>query len=147
MPQYSQESTPVRLFLIKLQAFRPPTQVFSSECCDFFKNSFFYRKPLVAGFLSTQKGRGKKQRIEGWGKFFQMTEENENISYSFYLQVLVLVKTEMQIQLCKYCRTAHHFFLTLSSNFLFCDSCVFIFYVFIPGKLKKYLLLHLLVYS
>ena len=76
-----------------------------------------------------------------------MTEENENISYSFYLQVLVLVKTEMQIQLCKYCRTAHHFFLTFSSNFLFCDSCVFIFYVFIPGKLKKYLLLHLLVYS
>ena len=34
------------------------------------------------------------------GKTFQMIEENENISFN--LQVLVLIKTEMQIQLCKY---------------------------------------------
>ena len=26
---------------------RPPAQVFSCECCETFKNSFFYRKPQV----------------------------------------------------------------------------------------------------
>ena len=56
-----------------------------------------------------------------------MTEENENLSFNFYLQVLVRVKTEMQIQLCKCCRTAHPFLLTFSSNFLSCDLWVFIF--------------------
>ena len=60
------------------------------------------------------------------------------------MQVLVLAKTEMQIQLCKCYRTAHTFFLTFSSNFLSCDSWMFIFCVFIP---EKYLLLHLLVSS
>ena len=42
-------------FLIKLQAFRPeketPTQVFSCEYCEIFKNTFFYRTPPVAAFL------------------------------------------------------------------------------------------------
>ena len=40
--QNSQESTCARVpFLIKLQ-------VFSSEFCEIFKNTFFYRTPLVA---------------------------------------------------------------------------------------------------
>ena len=64
-----------------------------------------------------------------------MKEENENISFN--LQVLVLVKTEMQIQLCTYYRTAHPFFLTFSLNFLSFDSCVFIFCVFIPDKVQN----------
>ena len=43
------------LFLIKLQAFRPVTFLkrdsntgVSCRCCEIFKNSFFYRKPVVA---------------------------------------------------------------------------------------------------
>ena len=40
-------------FLIKLQACNliqkvPPTQLFSCEFCEIFKNVFFYRTPLVA---------------------------------------------------------------------------------------------------
>ena len=80
-----------------------------------FKNSFFYRTPPIAAFLSTPKGRRGKRGTKERGKIFQMKEENENISF-------VLVKTEMQIQLCKYYRTSQSFFL----NFL-CDSCMLIF--------------------
>ena len=37
-----------------------PTQVFSCECCNFFKNSFFYRTLPMAAFMSSRKGgRGK----------------------------------------------------------------------------------------
>ena len=46
------------LFLIKLQCWRPATllkrdstQVFSCEYCKIFKNTFFYRTPLVATFF------------------------------------------------------------------------------------------------
>ena len=60
---------------------------------EFFTNSFFYRTPMVATFMSTPTGiRGKRSTKEG-GKIFQMKEENENISFNFYLQVLLLVKT------------------------------------------------------
>ena len=47
--------------------------------------------------VSIQKVRTGKQ-----GKNFQEKEENENFPLNFYLQVLVLVLTEMQIQLYKY---------------------------------------------
>ena len=73
--------------------------------------------------MSTRKGKRRRtRRIKQRGKLFQMIEENEKISVNYYLQVLLLVKTEMQIRLRKYCRTAHPFFLTFSSNFLSCDS-------------------------
>ena len=52
--------------------------------------------------MSTRKGRIGKRRTKERGKVFQMKEENENISFNFYPQVLVLVRTEMQIQLRKY---------------------------------------------
>ena len=52
--------------------------------------------------MSTRNGGRGKRGTKEQGKNFQMKEENENISFNFYLQVLVLVKTEMQIQLCKY---------------------------------------------
>ena len=40
--QYSQENTISRnLFLNKVSDLRPPTQVFSCEYCEIFKNSFF----------------------------------------------------------------------------------------------------------
>ena len=84
------------------------------------------RTPPVAAVMSTREGRRGKRGTKEQGKIFQMKEENENISLNFYLQVLVLVKAVMQIQLRKYYRTAHPFFLTFSSNFLSCDSCVFI---------------------
>ena len=47
--------------------------------------------------VSIQKVRTGKQ-----GKNFQKKEENENFPINFYLQVLVLVLTEMQMQLYKY---------------------------------------------
>ena len=52
--------------------------------------------------MSTQKRRRRKRITRERGKYFQMKEENRNISFKFYLQVLDLAKTEMQIQLCKY---------------------------------------------
>ena len=76
--------------------------MFSCECCDFFKNSFFYRTPPVAAFISTRKGRRGKRVTNKQGKIFQMKGEKENISFNFHLQVLVPVKTEMEIQLSKY---------------------------------------------
>ena len=87
--------------------------------------------------MSTRKGRRGKHGTKEQEKIFQMKKENENISFNFYLQVLVLVKTEMQMQPCKYVIELFTFFLTLSSNFLSCDSCVFFFCVFIPDKLKN----------
>ena len=111
---------------------------FTVNVAKFLRAVFFYITPLVTAFMSTRKGRrrcGKKEQ----GKIFQMKEKNEHILFNFYQQVLVLVKTEMQIQLCKY-RTANIIELLtfFSSNFLSCDSCVFI--------IEKYLL-HLSVYS
>ena len=90
------------------------TQVFSWECYEFFKNSFFYRTPLVAAF--------NKER----GKNFQMKEENENISFKFYLQLLNI-------------RTAHPFSLT-SSNFLFFWFLDVGFLCFRILQIEKYLL-------
>ena len=47
--------------------------------------------------MFNQKGRAGKRGTKERGKIFQMKEENENISLNLYRQVLVLVKTEMQI--------------------------------------------------
>ena len=52
--------------------------------------------------MSTRKGRKGKRGTNERGKNVQMKKENENISFNFYLKVLVLVKTGMQIQLCTY---------------------------------------------
>ena len=101
----------------------------------------FY-KPPVAAFVSTGMGRRRKRGTKERGKIFQIKEEKENISVNFYLQFAVLNKTEMQIQLCKYCGAAHPFFLTFSSNPLSCDSCVFIFLYFHSWQTEKDLLLH-----
>ena len=49
--------------------------------------------------MSTRKGRREKSGTKEGGKIFQMKEENITILFYFYRQVLVLVKTEMQIQL------------------------------------------------
>ena len=74
----------------------------SREYCKIFKNNFFYRTPPVGAFMSTRKGRKGKRGTKERGKKFKMKEENENVSFNFYLQVLVLVIKEMQIQPCKY---------------------------------------------
>ena len=52
--------------------------------------------------MSTRKGRREKRGTKERWKSFQVKEENQNISLNFYEQVLVLVKTEMQMQLYKY---------------------------------------------
>ena len=49
--------------------------------------------------MSTRKGRRGKRGTKQRGKIFQMKEKNENILFNFHQQVLVLVKTEIQIQL------------------------------------------------
>ena len=49
--------------------------------------------------MSTLKGKREKRGIKELENVFQMKEENENIRFNFYQQVLVLVKAEMQIQL------------------------------------------------
>ena len=49
--------------------------------------------------MSTRKGRRRMRGTKERGKIFQTKEENENISFNFYLQFLGLVITEMQIQL------------------------------------------------
>ena len=97
------------------------TQMFPCKYCEFFKKSFFYRTPLVVALNKE------------WRKNFQMKEENENISFKFYLQLLNI-------------RTAQPFYLTSSSNFLSFDSCMFVFCVFISYKLKN-IFLDVLVYS
>ena len=56
----------------------------------------------MAAFMSTQKRRRGKRGTKERGKVFQMKQENENISFNFYLQTLVLVITEKQIPLYKY---------------------------------------------
>ena len=87
----------------------------------------------------TRKGKGAKCRTKERGKIFEVKNENGNISFNFYLQVLALVKTENQIQLCEYYGSPHPFFLTFSSKFLSCDSGVFIFSCFHSWKIKKHL--------
>ena len=60
--QNSQENCRARAsFFIKLQASalqlyfkkETPAQVFSCEFCDFSKNTFFHRTPLVAAFIES----------------------------------------------------------------------------------------------
>ena len=55
----------------------------------------------MAAFISTPKGKRGKRGTKERRKIFRM-KENEKISCNFYKQVLVLVETEMQIQLCRY---------------------------------------------
>ena len=123
-----------------------PKQVLSCECCKFFKNSFFYGITPVALFTSTRHGSRRKCGTKEREKVFQMKEENENISFNFYLQVLVLVKTEMQIQLHNVIELLTLFFsFFLQIFFLVILACSFT--CFHPWKTGKYLLFHLLVYS
>ena len=49
--------------------------------------------------MSTQKGRRIKHGTKEQVKIFQMKEENQSISFNCYWQLLVLVITEMQMQL------------------------------------------------
>ena len=76
---------------------------FPVNVANFLKTAFsveHLRWLLLCLLEREEEERGKRGAKER--KIFQMKEENENISFNFYLQVLLLVKTEMQIQLCKY---------------------------------------------
>ena len=52
--------------------------------------------------MAFRKARKGKRGTKDPGKNFQMKDEDENISINFYLQVLVLVITEIQTQLHNY---------------------------------------------
>ena len=119
--------------------------MFSWECCEFFKSSFFYRTLPVA-VMSTRKIMRGKRGTKEQGKNFQMKEENENLSFNLYLQVLVLVKIKMQIQLCKYQNCSPFFcYFSLVWSFLWFLRVHFLCFHF--WQTEKYILLHLLVYS
>ena len=69
--QISQENTCVEVyFLIKLQASgcfikkETPTHVFSCEIWDIFKNTFFYRIPLVTASVNTMLGFSKYGNLD-----------------------------------------------------------------------------------
>ena len=101
-------------------------QVFSCECCEFFKNRFFYRTSLVVAFA---KERGKK---------FQMKEENENISFKFYLQLCK----------CYNCSPFFSYFFFKFSFFSFLHDHFLCFHFLQTEKyLKTYHLCNCLVFS
>ena len=52
--------------------------------------------------MSTRKEKRGKHGTKERGNIFPTREENEKISSNLFLQVLVLVVTEIQIQLYKY---------------------------------------------
>ena len=62
------------------------------------------------GKNALERGEEESMEQKEWG--------NESISFNFHLQVLVLVKTEMQILNYANVRTADSFSLTFSLNFL-----------------------------
>ena len=68
-----------------------------------------------------------------------MKEENENILFNFYWQVLVVVITEIQIQLYKSIniKTTHPFSLTFSTNYFSFDCCMSIPCVFVSSDKPK----------
>ena len=78
--------------------------------------------------------KGKKRKAWIKRKIFQMKEGNKNILFNFCLQFLVLVKSEMQIQLWKYYWTAHAFFLRfLQIYFLVIPACSFFVFSFLAN--------------
>ena len=68
----------------------------------FLKNSFFYRKPPVAAYMFSRKGKEEESLEQKREKISNKRRKNESILFNFYLQVLVLVITEMHIQLYQY---------------------------------------------
>ena len=102
-----------------------PTQVFSCEYFNFFKKDLFHRTPPLAAFISTRKGKIGKRGLKE--KFFKWKKKIKTFYFkNFYLQVLVLVKSEMQIRLWKYYWTVHAFFLQfLQIYFLLIPACSF----------------------
>ena len=57
---------------------------------NFFKKSFFYGTSPVTAYMSIRIGRGGRRERKEPEKNFRTKEENENISFNFYLQLLVL---------------------------------------------------------
>ena len=69
---------------------------------NFFKKSIFYGTSPVTAYMSIRIGRRGRCGRKEPEKNFRRKEENENISFNFYQQLLVLAISEMQIQLYKY---------------------------------------------
>ena len=77
--QYSQDKTCPRVFFIKVAGLRSATllketlaQVLSYEFCYIFKNTFFYKTPLVAAseVISSGKWSDLGHFLKDQGKFF-----------------------------------------------------------------------------
>ena len=72
----------------------------------------------------------EKSMEKGGGTIFQMKEKNENVSFNFCLQVSVLVKTEIQVQLCKKLELLKLFHLLFLQIFFLLIPPVCSFFVF-----------------
>ena len=101
-----------------------------ANIAKFLKSSFFLEnlRWLLICLLEIEKKK------KAWENFFKWKRKNENLSFIFYLQVLVLVISEMQIQLHQY------YNLTFPSYFLFK-------FYFFRLLLTNWHLSHLLVHS
>ena len=121
------------LFLIKLQAFSGSNTGVFLWIFQFFKKDLFHRTPPVAAFISTRKGKIGKRGLKE--NFFKWKKKIKTFYFkNFYLQVLVLVKSEMQIRLWKYYWTAHAFFLRfLQIYFLVIPACSFFVFSFLTN--------------
>ena len=84
---------------LRKEKYEPPYQLYPDTIIflwmlPFLWNNFFHERSEVA-FMSTWKERRVKSGTKE--PSFQIKEDNENIAFNFYLQVLVLVITEIQL--------------------------------------------------
>ena len=119
----------IKLILIKLT----PAQMFFCEYCEIFKNSFFYRRPLVAVFETscmTEKTlashtSSKSGCICIWSDLFSLIDEmmewmsSAVISSFLPLNTRYNVTTLLEPQFSGHLkRVVIHFFIKLSGNLL-----------------------------
>ena len=109
-------------------------QVFSYECCDFLRTAFSIEQLrwLLSYLLEKEEEESVEQRSVG--KFFKWKKKMKTFHLTSTSKFWCQLK---QKYICKSYRTVCSLFLSFSSNFLSCDSCLFIFCVFIPDKLKN----------
>ena len=101
-----------------------PTQEFSCECCEFFKQLCPWN---TSGGCFYVYSKGKKR--EAWNKGVRKKCSNESISFNFYLQVLVLVKTNANTK-------CSPFFFVLFLQIFFHVYSFFVFSFLTNGKIS-----------
>ena len=80
------------LFLLKLQAWRPPTQVFSCKYCEIFKSTCFYRTSPVPTFLLSHC-------FSRHNLFCTPVTNSFNLTFSFRRNIILTFFTDVFIYL------------------------------------------------